>query len=186
MLETARKGDRVAAYFGETLTADEAKARDSDYIVKVNKNLYLDAKDVVEDNKGRYVNYGGPGYINNARLGSGTTTAVCKKSGRPWISIKATRTIKPGTEILMPYGKGWTWPWQQNRQHTARQHMQVPATIKTDNTTQQYAPSQHMQVSATIEADDTPTQHQANSICTAVQSAIMSMRVVHPACKRQC
>ena len=129
MLETAKKGDRVAVYFGDRLTAEQAKNRDSDYIVKVNKNLYLDARDVLESNKGRYVNHGGPGYTNNARLGSGRTPATCRRTGRPWISIIAQKTIKPGDEIFMPYGKGWIWPWQNRAKCKRMQHMQVQAQI---------------------------------------------------------
>ena len=132
MLETARKGDRVATYVGEVLTPEQAKDADSDYIVKVNSKVYLDAKNVVKDNQGRYVNYGGPGLTNNARLGSGRTYTVCKKTGRPYISIIATKTIQPREEVRMPYGRGWVWPWQKRAQNTHLQHMQVPAHIEPD------------------------------------------------------
>ena len=40
----------------------------------------------------------------------------------PCATIYATKTIHPGQEVFMPYGKAWKWPWQckGKPQHMAR------------------------------------------------------------------
>ena len=156
MLEPARKGDRVAVYVGKLMTAEQAESANSDYIVKIHSNLYLDAKDVLNDNKGRYVNHAGPGYTNNARLGSGRSPAICKATGRPWISIIATKNIEPQEEVFMPYGRGWVWPWQKRAQKAAHQHMMTTATIQKG-------------------AQRTQENGNAGKACTNIRSALESM-----------
>ena len=62
------------------------------------------------------MNHSGPGTTSNAILGSGLRCGIYPKSGHPYVSVFATKTIMPGEEILMHYDKGWRWPWQQKQQ----------------------------------------------------------------------
>ena len=111
MLEEARAGDRVARYTGDDLTADEAAASESAYLFRVNKNLFLDAQDPQHEN-GRYINDGAiAGREVNAKFGAARYAAVCKKTGRRYISVRATKTIPAGAEVLASYGRGY---WGKN------------------------------------------------------------------------
>ena len=111
MLEEARAGDRVARYTGDVLTANEAAASDSAYLFRVNKNLFLDAQDPQHEN-GRYINDGAiAGREVNAKFGAARYAAVCKRTGRRYISVRATKTIPAGAEVLASYGRGY---WGKN------------------------------------------------------------------------
>ena len=66
MLEKAKIGDRVAVYAGEQITEEEARARDSQYILRVKEGVYLDAEKKMR-RKGRFINHAGPGTAKNKR-----------------------------------------------------------------------------------------------------------------------
>lgn len=107
MLEEAKAGDRVAVYTGTPLTAAEAAHSTSPYLFQVNKNLVLDAQDPTHAN-GRYINDGAvAGREVNARFGAARFAVTCKETGRPYVSVRATRTIPAGTEVLASYGRGY-------------------------------------------------------------------------------
>ena len=107
MLEDAAPGDRVALYTGDILTAAEAEESDSAYMVMVNKNLILDARDPAHG-KGRFINCGRmAGKPVNAAFGAARRTATCPNTGRPYISIRATKRIPAGTEVLVDYGPAY-------------------------------------------------------------------------------
>ena len=85
---------------------------DSQYIVQITKDKFLDANNVTQ-RKGRYINHSGPGTTSNAKISASRRLFTDPKTGKPYVSIFATKTIKPGEEVLMHYGKGWKWPWQK-------------------------------------------------------------------------
>jgi len=111
MREKATQGDRIAIYAGDVLSAKEAGRSNSQYIVQVTKDKFLDANEVTQ-RKGRYINHSGPGTTSNAKISASRRLFTDPKTGKPYVSVFATKTIKPGEEILMHYGKGWKWPWQ--------------------------------------------------------------------------
>ena len=43
----------------------------------------------------------------NAAFGAANRTAICPRTGRHYISVRATRNIKAGTEILVSYGPAY-------------------------------------------------------------------------------
>jgi len=106
MREKAVQGDRIAIYAGKVLTAIEASKSSSQYIVQIAKDKFLDASEVLGRN-GRYINHSGPGSKSNAKISASRRLFTDPKTGQPYVSIFATRTIKPGEEVLMHYGKGW-------------------------------------------------------------------------------
>ena len=101
LLEKARPEERVATYSGDLLTKEQADASTSKYIVQIGK-YYLDGKNV-KHAVGRYVNYA-PYDKANARLRAGNKPTWDPVKKTWWISIKAKKNIKPGTEITIPYG----------------------------------------------------------------------------------
>lgn len=107
LLEDAKAGERVALYTGDLLNAQEAAASTSAYLLMVNKNVVLDARDPTHE-KGRSVNDGKvAGRKVNAAFGAAQRPAYCKETGRPYVSIRATCDIKAGTEILVSYGAAY-------------------------------------------------------------------------------
>ena len=112
MLERTEKGDRVAVYAGELITQKEVDESDSEYILYIKNDTLLDAKNVLS-RKGRYICHAGPGTTSNARIISAIRRVVTDPiSRKPCVSILATRTIKPGEEVLISYNKSWKWDWK--------------------------------------------------------------------------
>ena len=112
MLEEAKKGDRVAVYAGELIDKEEADKRDSEYIMQIKEDVFLDAKDVL-GRKGRFICHAGPGTTSNAKISAIRRVITDPKTKKPCVSILARKTIAPGAEILISYNKAWKWPWQQ-------------------------------------------------------------------------
>ena len=109
MAEHAIPGDRVAKYSGKPLSAEEASETNSAYKFQVHKNLILDVQGV-DEFSGRYVNDGPKaGKTVNARFGSKRTTSACPVTGKQWVSIFATKPLRPGDEILVDYGTSYQW-----------------------------------------------------------------------------
>ena len=107
LLEDAQAGDRVAIYTGDVLTAEQAAQSESAYLFRVNRNTILDAADPSHA-VGRYINDGPmAGLVANAAFGSGRYAHVCRKTGQPYVSIRATRPIKAGQEIYVSYGRAY-------------------------------------------------------------------------------
>ena len=76
LVEDADKGDRVAKYSGDVLTAQEAKESKSEYMFEVNKNYVLDARDK-RHKSGRYINEGSrAGKVNNVAFGKARVATI--------------------------------------------------------------------------------------------------------------
>ena len=82
MIEDACYGDVIARYSGDQFTAAEVRARSaSDYLMEVNKDLFLDANEP-HHWEGRYVNDGViAGLRINGRFGSALVCNVCPVTG---------------------------------------------------------------------------------------------------------
>ena len=107
LLEDADQGDRVARYTGDLIDAEQAAKSRSPYLLMINRRQVLDATDPSHE-KGRYVNDGKvAGRRVNAAFGAGSRPILCKDTGRYYVSIRATRRIKAGTEILVSYGPAY-------------------------------------------------------------------------------
>ena len=106
MLEKAKKGERVAVYAGELITQEQADDGRSEYVLKIKEDKLLDAEKVL-GRKGRYICHAGPGTTSNARISGLRRVVKDPKTGKPCVSILAKRTIQPGEEILISYGKSW-------------------------------------------------------------------------------
>ena len=106
-----KAGKRVTKYSGTKIGKAAALSSNSSYIVEIHSRLYLDA-DGPGHMVGRYMNDGPlAGIPVNARLGASRRVYQCKKTGRFWIPVIATKDIKPGEEIVIKYGKKVTWTW---------------------------------------------------------------------------
>ena len=115
MLERAEKGNRVTVYAGELITQKEADESDSEYILYIKNDTLLDAKNVLS-RKGRYICHAGPGTTSNARISAIRRVVTDPISRKPCVSILATRTIKPGEEVLISYNKSWKWDWEAQKE----------------------------------------------------------------------
>ena len=102
-------GQRITKYSGRPISHAEAEASNSSYILHVNSKLCLDATGTGHM-VGRYANEGAiSGRVNNARFGAQQVCYTCKRTGRLWSPIIATRKILPDEEIFAPYGEGVIW-----------------------------------------------------------------------------
>ena len=98
--EHVRPGDVVARYSGKLLTHEQASRSESNYILQISSNLYLDATE--KDNwEGRWINDGPhAGREPNCVFASAYNTNAVPNSDRRWIKIFATKPIRPGEELL--------------------------------------------------------------------------------------
>ena len=123
MCERARKGERIARYTGEIITTEEAQRRTSQYILKVNASTAIDAEADMMC-AGRWINTCKG--KNNAKPNALGRLTKHQPTGKWYVSIEATKTIKPGEEIFMPYGKSFsihaetTTPAMMQRQTSRR------------------------------------------------------------------
>ena len=133
--EKAKKGERIARYYGELIDAEEAEKRikaGAQYIVQANAKEFIDAQDYPQQ-RGRYANDGG--IRNNAKIA--TKINKCPDTGEYWVSILAKKTIQPNSEVYVPYGHKFRRAWAQTplpamAAREAPKHTEVPkATPKT-------------------------------------------------------
>ena len=97
----------MTIYTGDVLTAAEAAASRSPYLLMVSRNTVLDVTDPSHD-KGRYVTDGKVGgHGVNSAFGVATRPAYCKRTGRPYVSIPVTKHIRAGEEVLISYGPAY-------------------------------------------------------------------------------
>ena len=97
----------MTIYTGDVLTAAEAAAYRSPYLLMVSRNTVLDVTDPSHD-KGRYVTDGKVGgHGVNSAFGVATRPAYCKRTGRPYVSIPVTKHIRAGEEVLISYGPAY-------------------------------------------------------------------------------
>ena len=104
MQETAKRNDRVAIYSGDLLTKEDAEKSTSKYIMQVGPH-YLDGEKV-HHAVGRYINYA-PAARANARIRARSKPMWDEQKQRWWVSIKATKTMRPNEEITIPYGQAY-------------------------------------------------------------------------------
>ena len=115
--ERVKKDERIARYYGELIGPEETarrRAAGAQYIVRANSKQFLDAEAYVRQ-RGRYANDGG--VLNNARIS--TTVNTCPVTGMHWVSILTRRTIQPGREIYVPYGRDFKRSWRKKKANPA-------------------------------------------------------------------
>ena len=99
-----RPGEPIIQYTGEVLDEKQKQARypnnDAQYVMYVKSNMYIDAVDPARSSLARYINTGGRSH-NNARPVSH------HHNGKSGVTVKATKHIRKGDEIFMPYGRGF-------------------------------------------------------------------------------
>lgn len=96
-----KRGDVIAPYSGELVSNDTDAANDN-YILQINQTWSVTPKNPEKSGVGRYANTDRSGVNNNARF--------AKQPKLLQVLIKATKTIKAGQEILVPYGPYFQWP----------------------------------------------------------------------------
>jgi len=104
------RGDKISEYKGERLTEMQLEHKtNTDYVLRVDQNTYIDA-DHTNSSPARYSNdcHGQRQYPCNARF------SIDKKKHKA--TIKAQKKIRPGQEVLTPYGAGY---WSKSTQRNA-------------------------------------------------------------------
>jgi hypothetical protein len=97
-----KRGELIVPYTG-VLVATK-KVDDSDkYLLQLTSKTSITAQDPAVSGVGRFCNTGGK--RNNARF------SVTARSA----SIKATKKILAGAEILVPYGRAFHWPAEEKK-----------------------------------------------------------------------
>ena len=104
-MEDAKANEWIARYSGDPLTKVEYTQRcQSQYIMQVHKNLFLDAADPIHF-EGRFINDArNSKYKVYARFAVGYTTNTCSTTDHIWVRIYVTKKIKAGDEICIDYG----------------------------------------------------------------------------------
>ena len=103
------KGERITKYSDRLVPTEVARKTRIPYILYVNKRFCLD---VTGDGNmaDKYINDGSKSrFPVNARFGVSLRFYVCKESGRLYVSIFATKLIRPNNEILSCYGSSVEW-----------------------------------------------------------------------------
>jgi hypothetical protein len=118
LVESVEKGERIAVYSGKKLTKSEVDLSNSEYIVQICSNVFLDAIDKNEKGKGKFMNCGRKSKRKiNAEFASHTVCNYNKKWNMHWISVYSTCKIVASplhpVEILVDYGKDY-WKGKGN------------------------------------------------------------------------
>jgi len=92
------KNKKIVDYSAKEITTRNNP--NSDYVLKVSENRYLDSQDP-SNYVGRYINDGRGN--NNTRFTKGTR--IYTKNNRKVIPIYTTKVIKPNTELKLNYGR---------------------------------------------------------------------------------
>ena len=114
LVEPVKEGERLAVYSGKELSKDQVRLSESEYIVRISDNVYLDGNSKQERGKGKFINCGGKSKMTtNAELGSGFVYNYNTKWDMKWISVFSTCNISASpehpVEVLVDYGKAyWT------------------------------------------------------------------------------
>ena len=108
LLESTSRNERITFYSGKHLVASQARNSDSQYIVQISKNIFLDAKGPGHC-AGKFINCGRKAKRKiNARLSGSSTFTVCKKTHMKWISVFAicriNASVSHPVEIFVDYG----------------------------------------------------------------------------------
>ena len=115
LMEAAKDCEEIARYSGVILNAEQARQSKSEYIVKVSKNVFLDASGEGhwEGNKANCARKAKKKV--NARISAASKPRYRKVSGRYWLPLLAVGPIKHGDEIFPDYGDEF-WPSEDNLQ----------------------------------------------------------------------
>ena len=118
LIESVKKGERIAVYSGQELDSDQVSMSNSEYIVQISKNVFLDSKGTEELGNGKFINCGRKSRRKiNSRFASGTTYNYNKQFKMKWISIFAECDIKASVsqpvEILVDYGTEY-WKYRDD------------------------------------------------------------------------
>ena len=97
-----KKGEKISDYRGVVKTSDEYNKKKSGYGIHLNKGSILDASST-QSGLGRYANNCRPS--NKECKGNNAKIAVNNKNKTA--SLKATKSIRMGDEIYVPYGSGY-------------------------------------------------------------------------------
>ena len=109
LMESAADGEEIARYSGDVLTAQQARVSDSQYIVKVSTNVFLDAS---ADGhwEGKMANCARKAKRKvNARILAASKPRFCKASKKFWLPMLAVGSIASGEEVFADYGDEF-WP----------------------------------------------------------------------------
>ena len=97
-----KKGEKITDYRGVVKTSEEYNKKKSGYGIHLNKGSILDASST-QSGLGRYANNCRPS--NKECKGNNATLVVNNKNKTA--SLKATKSIRMGEEIYVPYGSGY-------------------------------------------------------------------------------
>ena len=100
-----KRGDRIASYGGVIVSSSDFKSSDSAYGLQVSNGEVLDSRST-QSGLGRYVN-DCRASNKRRRQCKGKNSRLVWNSRSRTASVKATKTIQPGTEIYTSYGRGY-------------------------------------------------------------------------------
>lgn len=115
-----KKGSLVVQYTGEIINEIEKQRRYPDqgtrgkYLVGCKQDVYVDADDPAKSSAGRYINTANKREKNNTRF------CISFRDGQPIINVRATTRITPGTEFLVPYGRGYFFEDEEDESSNIR------------------------------------------------------------------
>ena len=103
--KTIKKGQKVASYGGSVVSQNAYNQNPSGYGIHLNNNQVLDGKST-QSGLGRYAN---TCKTANKRLGQckGQNAKLTVNHRNQTASIKATKKIKAGEEVYVPYGNNF-------------------------------------------------------------------------------
>ena len=103
-MKAIKKGANIAKYTGTMVSDEEFEANPSPYGLVVKKNRLIDAAST-QTGLARYANSCKKG--NNCK-GNNSRFSISHRTNPPTVWLKATKNIKAGDEIFVPYGsKYW-------------------------------------------------------------------------------
>ena len=98
-----KKGDKIAKYTGKMMSDEEFEANPSPFGLEVKKNTLIDARST-QSGLTRYANSCRKG--DNCK-GNNSKFSISHRTNPPTVWLKATKNIKAGEEIYVPYGKAY-------------------------------------------------------------------------------
>ena len=96
-----KKGTNIAKYTGKMMSDEEFEANPSPYGLEVKKNRLIDARST-QTGLARYANSCRKG---DKCKGNNSKFSISHRTNPPTVWLKATKNIKAGDEVFVPYGK---------------------------------------------------------------------------------
>ena len=109
-----KKGSLVVQYTGDIIDEATKQLKYPDestrgkYLIRCKQNMYIDACNPATSSAGRYINTANEREKNNVRF------KISFRDGRPTVNVRAIGKIAPGTEFLVPYGRGYFFEDDEN------------------------------------------------------------------------